>query len=86
MDVEVLTEHSFDFIVLEQSNSHLEESCFLLQEPFAQLLIPAVRKTTNEMRYIIILIEFLVVLMIKWSEYVLLSWADCLLIDSAFKG
>lgn len=64
MDVEVLAEHSFDFIVLQQSNSHLEKSSFLLQEPFAQLLVPAVRKTANEMRYVIILVE-----VARWSLY-----------------
>ena len=61
----------FDFVVCKHSNSHLKETSFLLQKPFAQLFIPTVSKSAYKVRNFIILAEFLVVFLRQRSEFIL---------------
>jgi hypothetical protein len=57
MHVQVLAQQHFHLNVRRGLQSHLEESCFLMQEPLSQLFIAAIRKAIDKMGNCVIAAE-----------------------------
>lgn len=55
MDVQVLVEQCFDFVVGEHFNSKCKETSLLREEPLFKFFCSAVRKSAHEMRNRVVL-------------------------------
>ena len=56
----MLAQQLLHFFVFEHPQTHLKEPGFLGKEPLAQLLVPAVSKSADEVRYVVVFAEGIV--------------------------
>lgn len=80
----MLAQQLLHFFVFEHPQTHLEEAGFLREEPFAELLVPAVSESADEVRYVVVFAVGIVHAHIDRHQR--LSRLTRLQLQSAFKG